>query len=135
MLLSSLETTDAALFGAVVQGDVLDDGAPVGCEVLAMALELWRLTGSLHGVRAGLEQWRPGEPWELWLEAALAEWADLRPRVLRGYAMIDALALVGEATRAEAAARKAMERALTRHNAARAAGVRTAILMREVLRG
>ena len=44
MLLSSLfETTDAALFGAVVQGDVTDDGAPVGCEVLAMALELHRL--------------------------------------------------------------------------------------------
>ena len=33
------------------------------------------------------------------------------------------------------AAQRAMERALTRHNAARAAGVRTAILMREVLRG
>ena len=135
MLLSSLETTDAALFGAVVQGDVLDDGAPVGCEVLAMALELWRLTGSLAGVRAGLEQWRPGEPWELWVDAAVAEWAELRPRVLRGYAMIDALALVGEATRADVAAQRAMERALERHNAARAAGVRTAILMREVLRG
>ena len=135
MLLSSLSETDAALFGAVVQGDLLDDGAPVGCEVLAMALELWRLTGSLGGVRAGLEQWRPGEPWELWLDAALAEWAELRPRVLRGYAMIDALALVGEATRADVAAQRAMERALERHNAARAAGVRTAILMREVLRG
>ena len=135
MLLSSLDSTDAAIFGAVVQGDVLDDGAPVGCEMLAMALELWRLTGSLHGVCAGLEQWRPGEPWELWVDAALAEWAELRPQVLRGYAMIDALALVGEATRAEATARKAMERALQRHNAARAAGVRTAILMREVLRG
>lgn len=135
MLLSSLETTDAALFGAVVQGDVTDDGAPVGCEVLAMALELHRLTGSLAGVRAGLTAWRPGEPWELWVDAALGEWAELRPRVLRGYAMIDALALVGEATRAEAAAQRAMERALERHNAARAAGVRTAILMREVLRG
>lgn len=135
MLLSSLDSTDAALFGAVVQGDVLDDGAPVGCEVLAMALELWRLTGSLGGVCAGLEQWRPGEPWELWLDAALAEWAELRPRVLRGYAMIDALALVGEATRADVAAQRAMGRALERHNAARAAGVRTAILMREVLRG
>ena len=133
MLLSSLfETTDAALFGAVVQGDVTDDGAPVGCEVLAMALELHRLGAD---VAAGLTAWRPGEPWELWLDAALAEWAELRPRVLRGYAMIDALALVGEATRADVAAQRAMERALERHNAARAAGVRTAILMREVLRG
>lgn len=133
MLLSSLaDETDAALFGAVVAGDVLDDGAPVGCEVLAMALELHRLGAD---VAAGLTAWRPGEPWELWLDAAHAEWAELRPRVLRGFAMIDALALVGEATRAEAAARRAMERALERHGAARAAGVRTAILMREVLRG
>lgn len=133
MLLSSLGgETDAALFGAVVAGDVLDDGAPVGCEVLAMALELHRLGAD---VAAGLTAWRPGEPWELWLDAAHAEWAELRPRVLRGCAMIDALALVGEATRAEAAARRAMERALERHGAARAAGVRTAILMREVLRG
>ena len=136
MLLSSLDdTSDSRLFGAVHDGAILDDGGPVESEVLAMALELWRITGDLAGVRAGLEQWRPGEPWELWLEAALAEWADLRPRVLRGYAMIDALALVGEATRADVAAARAMERALTRHNAARAAGVRTAILMREVLRG
>lgn len=133
MLLSSLGgETDAALFGAVVAGDVLDDGAPVGCEVLAMALELHRLGAD---VAAGLEAWRPGEPWEIWLDAAHAEWAELRPRVLRGCAMIDALALVGEATRAEAAARRAMERALERHGAARAAGARTAELMREVLRG
>lgn len=133
MLLSSLGgETDAALFGAVVAGDVLDDGAPVGCEVLAMALELHRLGAD---VAAGLSLWRPGEPWELWLDAAHAEWAELRPRVLRGCAMIAALALVGEAMRAEMAARRAMERALERHGAARAAGARTAELMREVLRG
>ena len=77
MLLSSLETTDAALFGAVVQGDVTDDGAPVGCEVLAMALELHRLGAD---VAAGLTAWRPGEPWELWVDAAVAEGAELRPR-------------------------------------------------------
>ena len=141
MLLSSLGgETDAALFGAVVAGDVLDDGAPVGCEVLAMALELHRLGAD---VAAGLEACRPAAPRvELdergageELDAAHAEWAELRPRVLRGCAMIDALALVGEATRAEAAARRAMERALERHGAARAAGARTAELMREVLRG
>ena len=133
MLLSSLdETTDAALFGAVAAGDLADDGGPVGCEVLAMALELHRLGAD---VAAGLSAWRPGEPWELWVDAAHAEWATLRPRVLRGFRSIEALALVGEAVRSEVAAQRAMERALQRNTAAKAAGVRTSILMREVLRG
>lgn len=135
MLLSSLPTDDARLFGAVHDGAVLDDGGPVESEALAMALELWRITGSLDGVRAGLDQWRPCEPWAEWIDAAVEGWREVRPHVGRGYAAINALALVGEATRAEVAAQKAMERALERNKAAKAAGVRTAILMREVLRG
>lgn len=136
MLLSSLDdTSDSRLFGAVHDGAVLDDGAPVGCEVLAMALELWRITGDLSRVVAGLSAWRPFEPWEEWIDAAIEGWREVRPHVERGYAAINALALVGEAARSEVAAQKAMERALERNRAAKAAGVRTAILMREVLRG
>lgn len=135
MLLSSLDSTDAALFGAVVQGDVLDDGAPVGCEVLAMALELWRLTGSLAGVRAGLSAWRPGEPWEEWIEAAVGGWREVAPHVEHCCRLVDALALCGEAMRAETAAHAGLERALKRHATAREAGERAARMMREVTRG
>lgn len=135
MLLSSLDSTDAALFGAVVQGDVTDDGGPVGCEVLAMALELWRLTGSVEGVRAGLEAWRYGEPWEDWVDAACAAWAELRPRVQRLQALAAALALAGEASRVAVEERKALERQALRVDAARTVEASMAELFKEVLRG
>ena len=136
MLLSSLDdTSDSRLFGAVHDGALLDDGGPVESEVLAMALELWRMTGSLSLVALGLSAWRPCEPWEEWIEAAVEGWREVAPHVEHCCRLVDALALCGEATRADVAAQRAMERALERHNAARAAGVRTAILMREVLRG
>ena len=79
MLLSSLPTDDARLYGAVHDGALLDDGGPVESEVLAMALELWRMTGSLDGVRAGLSAWRPCEPWEEWIEAAVEGWREVAP--------------------------------------------------------
>jgi hypothetical protein len=136
VLLSSLsETADAALFGAVFDGYVLDDGGPVESEVLAFALELWRMTGDLSRVRAGLEGWRPGEPWEEWIEAAVEGWREVRPHVEHCCRLVDALALCGEAMRAEAAAHAGLERALKRHALAREAGERAARMMREVTRG
>lgn len=86
--------SDPVLLGAVAVGDVVDDGGPVDCEVLAMALELWRLTGTLCGVAAGLAAWRPGEPWAAWTAAAWAGWEALRPRVAQGMATLAACALV-----------------------------------------
>ena len=77
---------------------------------------------------------KPPRPLEEADELAAARWLQ-RSWNSRFSAGLAALALVGEATRADVAAQRAMERALERHNAARAAGVRTAILMREVLRG
>ncbi len=135
MLLSSLDSTDAALFGAVVHGDVLDDGGPVACPVLAMALELWRMTGSLDGVRAGLAAWRYGEPWEDWVDAACAAWAELRPRVLRLQALAAALALAGEASRVALEERRALERQVERADAARVVSAGMAELLKGVLRG
>lgn len=135
MLLSSIDSTDAALFGAVVQGDVTDDGGPVGCEVLAMALELWRLTGSIDGVRSGLEAWRYGEPWEDWVDAACAAWAELRPRVRALRVLAVALALAGEASRVAVEERKALERQVMRAEAAQRVGAGMAELFKEVLRG
>lgn len=136
VLLSSLaETTDAALFGAVLAGDITDDGGPVECEILAMALELWRLTGSVEGVHAGLEAWRYGEPWEDWLDAAIEGWAEVRPRVLRLQATAAALALAGEAARVAVEERKALERQVLRADAAGRLSAGMAELFREVLRG
>ena len=135
MLLSSLPTDDAALFGAVHDGYVLDDGGPVESEVLAYALELWRMTGSLAGVRAGLTAWRPGEPWELWVDAALGEWAELRPRVERLRVLAVAVALTGEASRVALEERRALERQVERADAARAIEVGVVELLKEVLRG
>ena len=136
MLLSSLdETSDSRLFGAVVQGDVLDDGGPVESEVLAMALELWRITGSLSLVALGLSAWRPCEPWEEWIEAAVEGWREVAPHVEHCCRLVDALALCGEASRAEVAAHAGLERALKRHAVAREAGERAARMMREVTRG
>jgi hypothetical protein len=95
MRLSELEErSDALLFGAVVAGDLEDDGATVDCPILAMALELWRLTGSLSGVAAGLEAWRPGEPWRAWTTGSWLGWCALRPRVSRGMSLLAAAALV-----------------------------------------
>jgi hypothetical protein len=95
VLLSELdETTDAALLGAVAMGDVEDDGGPVGCPTLAMALELWRLTGSLYGVASGLEAWRPGEPWAEWVASSWAGWCAVRPLVASGMKALAAVALV-----------------------------------------
>lgn len=82
------ERGDHRIFGAVVAGDIVDDGAPVDCEVLAMALELWRITGTLSGVAAGLEGWRPGEPWGRWVSAAWLGWQEVRPYVERGKALV-----------------------------------------------
>lgn len=91
------ETTDPALLAAVALGDVLDDGSPVGCEVLAMALELWSLTGSLHGVASGLEAWRPGEEWAAWTAASWAGWRALRGRVREGLTLVAVVALLDAA--------------------------------------
>lgn len=136
MLLSSLdETADSRLFGAVHDGALLDDGGPVESEPLAMALELWRMTGDLRGVRAGLSAWRPGEPWEEWIEAAVEGWRETRPHVEHCCRLVDALAICGEASRAETAAHAGLERALKRHAVAREAGERAARMMREVTRG
>lgn len=95
MKLSELEERgDSLIFGAVAAGDLEDDGAPVACHVLAMALEYWRLTGSLGGVAAGLTYWRPGEPWAEWVVASWAGWCSLRPRVSQGLSLLAAAALV-----------------------------------------
>lgn len=95
MRLSSLEDrTDAAILGAVAMGDVVDDGCPVGCHVLAMALELWRVTSSLEGVAWGLSAWRPGEPWAEWVASSWAGWCAARPIVASGMTALAAIALV-----------------------------------------
>lgn len=135
MLLSSLPTDDARLFGAVHDGAILDDGGPVESEVLAMALELWRITGDLSLVVAGLSAWRPCEPWEEWVESAVEGWRETQPHVEHCCRLVDALALCGEASRAEVAAHAGLERALKRHAVAREAGERAARMMREVTRG
>lgn len=133
MLLSSLETTDAALFGAVVQGDVLDDGGPVESEALAMALELWRITGDLSLVVAGLEGWRWGEPWAEWIDAAIDGWRELAPRVEKMRVLAVAIALAGEASRAGHEERKALELQVERAAAARVVSERMAELTQAVL--
>ena len=136
MLLSSLDdTSDSRLFGAVHDGALLDDGGPVESEVLAMALELWRMTGSLAGVRAGLEGWRPGEPWGEWIEAALAGWREVAPRVERLRVLAVAVALTGEASRMALEERRTLERQVERADAARVVEVSVAELLKGVLRG
>ncbi|MBL0219997.1 MAG: hypothetical protein IPQ07_39790 [Myxococcales bacterium] len=136
MLLSSLDdTSDSRLFGAVHDGHVLDDGGPVESEVLAMALELWRITGDLSLVVAGLEGWRPGEPWEEWIEAAVEGWREVAPRVERLRVLAVALALTGEASRVALEERRALERQVERAEAARVVEVSVAELLKGVLRG
>lgn len=87
-------TSDPAILAAVALGDLEDDGSRVDSEELAMALELWRLTGSLHGVAAGLEAWRPGEGWAAWTAASWASWCALRGRVRDGLTCLTVIALV-----------------------------------------
>lgn len=136
MLLSSLSPTgDARLFGAVHDGHVLDDGGPVESEPLAMALELWRITGSLDGVRAGLEGWRPCEPWEEWVEAAVEGWREVAPRAEAMRVLAVAVALTGEASRVALEERRALERQVERAEAARVVEVSVAELLKGVLRG
>lgn len=136
MLLSSLDdTSDSRLFGAVHDGALLDDGGPVESEVLAMALELWRMTGDLAGVRAGLSAWRPGEPWEEWIESAVEGWREVAPRVERLRVLAVAVALTGEASRVALEERRALERQVERADAARVVEVSVAELMKGVLRG
>ena len=136
MLLSSLDdTSDSRLFGAVHDGFLMDDGGPVESEALAMALELWRITGSLDGVRAGLSAWRPGEPWEEWIEAAVEGWRELAPRVEKMRVLAVAVALTGEASRVALEERRALERQVERAEAARVVEVSVAELMKGVLRG
>lgn len=96
---------DPAVWGGVVLGDLEDDGQPVACETLALALEAWRGTRDLWRCLAVLHAARPGEPWEDWTEAALDAWreaAALRPLLL-------AAAIAAEASRAEL---REIERAL-----------------------
>lgn len=135
MLLSSLPTDDARLLGAVAAGDVVDDGEPVEIEVLAMALELWRITGSLAGVRVGLEQWRPCEPWAEWVDAAVEGWREVAPRVERLRVLAVAVALTGEASRVALEERRALERQAERADAARVVEASVVELLKGVLRG
>ena len=136
MLLSSLDdTSDSRLFGAVHDGALLDDGGPVESEVLAMALELWRITGDLSRVVAGLSAWRPFEPWEEWVESALAGWREVAPRVERLRVLAVAVALTGEASRVALEERRALERQVERAEAARVVEVSVAELLKGVLRG
>lgn len=136
MLLSSLDdTSDSRLFGAVHDGAILDDGGPVESEVLAMALELWRITGDLSLVVAGLEGWRPCEPWGEWIGAAVEGWRELAPRVEKMRVLAVAVALTGEASRVALEERRALERQVERAEAARVVEVSVAELLKGVLRG
>jgi len=136
VLLSSLdETADARLFGAVHDGFLLDDGGPVESEVLAYALELWRITGDRSRVALGLSAWRPGEPWAEWIEAAVEGWRETRPRVETMRLLAVAVALTGEASRVALEERRALERQVERADAARVIEVGVAELLKGVLRG
>lgn len=101
---------DSLIFGAVVCGDIEDDGAPVTSEPLAWALVVWALTGDLRAVVAAMSAHMPGHPWGAWVAASIAGWLAIRDEVRRGLTRILAHSVLDAATRE----RKRLERAATK---------------------
>ena len=95
------------IFGAVVCGDIEDDGATVTSEPLAWALVVWAETGDLRMVVAAMTAHMPGHPWGAWVAASIHGWLAIRHEVRRGLTRILAHSVLGAAVKE----RKRLERA------------------------
>ena len=131
MRLSELPTDDARVWAGVALGDVEDDGGPVGCPTVALALECYRSAGSVAGAVELLHAARPGEPWDAWAEAAVAGWREVWAMRHRLFAV----SLAAEACREEVRRVRETMRAAEMAREAGEMSVQAIGLMEEVLRG
>lgn len=135
--LSSLpepERSDVRVLGAVLAGDVVDDGAPVEDVPLRLALAAVR---EGRDVVEALEEHRFGAPWEVWVEAAVDGWAGVRweRRRVTVAAVVLARAAMAEEERRLARALRAQARAKAAYEAMVATSGRVVELIGEVCRG
>ena len=135
--LSSLpepERSDVRVLGAVLAGDVVDDGAPVEDVPLRIALEAVR---EGRDVVEALEEHRFGAPWETWVEAAVDGWAAVRweRRRVTVAAVVLARASMAEEERRLARLLRAQVKAKAAYEAMVATSGRVVELIGEVCRG
>lgn len=135
--LSSLpepERSDVRVLGAVLAGDVVDDGAPVEDVPLRLALAAVR---EGRDVVLALEEHRYGAPWEAWVEAAVEGWAAVRWERRRALvaAVVLARASMAEEERRLARLLRAQAKAKAAYEAMVATSGRVVELIGEVCRG